>query len=385
MTATPPIVSKGLEGIIVAESRLSKIDGQAGRLTYAGYDIFDLAEHASFEEVVHLLWYQRLPNAAELAELKHNLNQRMTLPPELLAHMKTYPTSAHAMAVLRSAVSASGLYDSLAEDNSLEANRQKALTITARIPTILAAWMRIRAGKEPLPPRTGDLKLAENFLYMATGETPDPVAVEAVDRYMILLADHEMNASTFASRAITSTNSDMYSAITAAIGSLKGFAHGGAIEAAMKMFLEIQDSGLTLDDWFQQVRAGNRRVMGIGHRIYKTEDPRAKILRDYARTLAEKTGNGRIYEIAYDLEQIARSDPYFVERNLYPNVDYYSGIALYVVGIPVDMLTTMFAMSRVVGWSAHIMEQWADNRLMRPKAQYVGELGLEWTPIESRS
>ncbi len=383
MTATP-IFSKGLEGIIVAESRLSKVDGQAGRLTYCGYDIADLAAHASFEEVAHLLWNLRLPNAAELAELKKNLNARMALPPDLLAQMKLYPRTAHPMAVLRTAVSASGLYDPLAEDNSPEANRQKALTITARIPTILAAWMRIRAGQEPLAPLTGDVKLAENFLYMATGQTPDPTAVEAVDRYMILLADHEMNASTFTSRAVTSTNSDMYSAVTAAIGSLKGPLHGGAIEAAMKMFLEIQDSGLTLQEWFQQVRAGSRRIMGIGHRIYKTEDPRARILRDYARTLAEKTGHGHIYQIAYDLEQIARSDPYFVERNLYPNVDYYSGLALYVVGIPVDMLTTMFAMSRVVGWTAHIMEQAADNRLMRPKAQYVGEMGLTYTPIEQR-
>jgi len=383
MTATP-IVSKGLEGIIVAESRLSKVDGQAGRLTYCGYDIADLAAHATFEEVAYLLWNQRLPTAAELADLKKNLNARMVLPPDILAQMKLYPRTAHPMAVLRTAVSASGLYDPLAEDNSPAANRQKALTITARIPTILAAWMRLRTGQEPLAPRSGDVKLAENFLYMATGQTPDPNAVEAVDRYMILLADHEMNASTFTSRAVTSTNSDMYSAITAAIGSLKGPLHGGAIEAAMRMFLEIQDSGLTLEEWFQQVRAGSRRIMGIGHRIYKTEDPRARILREYARTLAEKTGHSHIYEIAYGLEQIARSDPYFVERNLYPNVDYYSGLALYVVGIPVDMLTTMFAMSRVVGWTAHIMEQAADNRLMRPKAQYVGEMGLTYTPIEQR-
>ncbi len=380
---TTPIVSKGLEGIIVAESRISKVDGQAGRLTYCGYDIADLAKNATFEDVAYLLWNLRLPNQSELAELTESLNARMTLPPELIQQMKTYPRDAHAMAVLRSAVSASGLYDPLAEDNSADANRQKALTLTARIPSIIAAWMRIRDGKEPIAPRPG-LKLAENFLYMATGKDPDPVGVEAVDRYMILLADHEMNASTFTSRAITSTNSDMYSAVTGAIGSLKGPAHGGAIEAAMRMFLEIQESGLSVDEWFQQVRSGSRRIMGIGHRIYKTEDPRAKILREYARTLADKTGHGRIYEIAYELENIARADPYFVERNLYPNVDYYSCIVLYAAGIPVDMLTTMFAMSRIVGWTAHVMEQWGDNRLMRPKAQYVGEMDLIWKPVAQR-
>jgi citrate synthase len=285
--------------------------------------------------------------------------------------------------VLRTAVSASGLYDPLAEDNSPDANRQKALTLTARIPTLIAAWVRLRQGQEPLPPQA-DLRIAENFLYMATGQDPDPTAVEAVDRYLILLADHEMNASTFAARAVTSTTSDMYSAITAAIGSLKGPSHGGAIEASMRMFLEIQESGLSVEEWFQQVRAGSRRIMGIGHRIYKTEDPRARILREYTRSLAEKTGHSRIYEIAYQLEMIARADTYFIERNLYPNVDYYSGLMLYVVGIPVEVLTTMFAMSRIVGWTAHVMEQWKDNRLMRPKAQYVGETGLTWTPVENR-
>ncbi len=382
MTASP-IQAKGLEGIIVADTHLSRVEGDVGRLTYCGYNINDLARQASFEEVAYLLWNLRLPTAAELAAFQQDFSARMALPPDLLTQMKSYPRTAHPMAVLRTAVSACGLYDPLAEDNSPEANRQKALTLAARMPSIIAAWARIREGQEPIAPRA-DLKIAENFLYMVTGKDADPTAAEAIDRYLILLADHEMNASTFTARAVTSTTSDMYSAITAAIGSLKGPAHGGAIEASMRMFLEIRDSGLSVEEWFQQVRAGSRRIMGIGHRIYKTEDPRARILREVTRTLADQTGHSRIYEIAYQLEIIARADPYFIERNLYPNVDYYSGLMLYVVGIPVDMLTTMFAMSRVVGWTAHVMEQWKDNRLMRPKANYVGEMGLEWVPIERR-
>jgi len=385
MTApAAPVVAKGLEGIIIADTRISKVDGQAGRLTYSGYDIADLATNATYEEVVYLLWNGRLPNRTQLDDFKQQLFAQMAVSSDVMALIRQLPASAHPMAILRTIVSTLGLFDPYADDNTPEANQRKALSLTAKMPTLIAAAMRLRDGKEPLSPRA-DLSLAQNFLYMATGKEPDPTATQAIDRYMILLADHEMNASTFTARAVTSTDSDMYSAVTAAVGSLKGPKHGGANEMAMRMFLEIEQSGLSVEDWFQQVRTGHRRIMGIGHRIYKTEDPRAVILRDYARTLAEKTGQARIYEIAYELELIARADPYFKERNLYPNVDYYSAIVLYCAGIPVDMFTPLFAMSRIAGWCAHIIEQWTDNRLMRPKSQYVGEMGLPWTPIDQRA
>ncbi len=376
--------AKGLEGVVVAETRLSKVDGVAGRLIYCGYDILDLARHASFEEVIHLLWTLRLPTRDELAALKQQLFQQMALPPELLRQLRSLPTDAHPMAALRTAVSLAGMYDPLAEDNSVEANRQKALTLTARMPTLIAAWSRIREGQEPVPPKAG-LDLAENFLYMMRGENPDPTAAEAVDRYLILLADHGMNASTFTARVVTSTDGDMYSAVTAALGSLKGPKHGGANEAAMRMFFEIRDSGLSVQEWFRkEVKEGDRRIMGIGHRVYKAPDPRAEILREYAKALAQSSGNSQWFDIAFELEQQARADQYFIERNLFANVDYYSAIVLYTVGIPVDLFTPLFAMSRIAGWTAHIIEQWADNRLIRPKAQYVGETDLRWVPLDER-
>ena len=376
--------AKGLEGVVVAETRLSKVDGVAGRLIYCGYDILDLARQASYEEVIYLLWNLRLPTRDELAALKQQLFQQMPLPPALLQQMRSLPTDVHPMAALRTAVSLAGMYDPLAEDNSAEANRQKALTLTARMPTLIAAWSRIREGQEPVAPRA-DLDLAENFLYMMRGEDPDPTAAEAVDRYLILLADHGMNASTFTARVVTSTDGDIYSAVTAALGSLKGPKHGGANEAAMRMFFEIRDSGLSVQEWFQkEVKEGDRRIMGIGHRVYKAPDPRAEILREHARALAQSSGNSQWFDIAFELEQQARADQYFIERNLYANVDYYSAIVLYTVGIPVDLFTPLFAMSRIAGWTAHIIEQWQDNRLIRPKAQYVGETDLRWVPLDAR-
>ena len=288
MTASP-IQAKGLEGIVVADTHLSKVEGDVGRLTYCGYNIVDLARYASFEEVIYLLWNLKLPTAAELKTFQGKLAQQMPLPPELIQRMKGYPHQAHPMAALRTAVSAAGLHDPQAEDNSMAANHAKALTLTARMPSIIAAWARIREDQEPIPPRA-DLKIAENFLYMMTGQDPDPTAAEAIDRYLILLADHGMNASTFTARVVTSTDGDMYSAVTAAIGSLKGPKHGGANEAAMRMFFEIGQSGQSVADWFRkEVKEGGRRIMGIGHRVYKAPDPRAEILREYSRALAEST------------------------------------------------------------------------------------------------
>ncbi len=383
MTASPNIPAKGLDGITVASTKLSKVEGDIGRLTYSGYDIKDLALNATFEEIVYLLWHLRLPTQAELNAFKTQLSENMALPPELCRLMKSLPTQTHPMAALRSIVSLAGMYDPLAEDNSLAANRKKALTLTARMPTMIAAWGRIREGKEPIGPRE-DLSIAGNFLYMLDGKEPDPVAVRAIDRYLILLTEHGMNASTFTARVVTSTDGDMYSAIVAAIGSLKGPKHGGANEQAMRLFFEVEDSGLGVEEWYKQARAAGRRFAGIGHRIYKALDPRAGILRDDARALAQSSGNTLWFDIAYKIEELTRADAYFVERNLYPNVDYYSAIVLYTLGIPTDMFTPLFALSRIAGWTAHIIEQWEDNRLIRPESEYIGPMGLSVIPIEQR-
>ncbi|NLE52095.1 MAG: citrate/2-methylcitrate synthase [Chloroflexi bacterium] len=374
---------KGLEGVVIADTRLSKVYGDIGKLIYCGYDIRDLAHHASFEEVVFMLWYGELPTATQLERLQHRLHDEMNLHPSVLQTMRLYPPSAHPMAVLRTAVSHIGLNDPAAEDNSQDANYRKALRLTAKIPTIIAAWARIREGKEPIAPRD-DLGLAANFLWMLHGEEPVQAEVDALNVYLVLLADHGMNASTFTSRVVTSTDGDMYSAVVAAIGSLKGPKHGGANEAAMRMFREVAEAP-TPGEWFEQeVKGKGRRIMGMGHRVYKAPDPRAAILKNHANTICGQKEKCVLLDVAEQLEDLALADPYFVERNLYANVDYYSAIVLDAIGIETDMMTPLFAMSRIAGWSAHIIEQWNDNRLIRPRGNYVGPNDLTWKPIEDR-
>ena len=377
--------AKGLEGVVIAQSQKSKVDGLIGKLQYHGYNILDLAEHATFAEVIYLLWNNKLPTQSELDAFKKELFAERGLPSEIAAIMKQIPADAHPMAVLRTAVSALGALDPTAEDTSPESNFRKLRRLTAVMPTLVAAWERIRNGKEPVAPRS-DLGLAANFLYMMTGEEPSKTAVDAIDSFLILLADHGMNASTFSARVTTGTLADVYSAVTTAIGTLKGPAHGGANQKAMEQFQSI-GSPDNVKAWFDESMAIDRRIMGIGHRVYKAEDPRATILRQRSKALAEEVG-GEIsdwFQVAYQLEQLARAHEYFQERNLYANVDYYSAIVLYQAGIPVDQFTPLFAMSRVAGWSAHIMEQWADNRLIRPRAEYIGPEDLEWVPIDQRS
>lgn len=374
---------KGLEGVVVADTRLSRVQGDIGKLIYGGYDILDLADRTSFEEVIHLLWYGKLPNAAELDGLRQALAAEMAIPDALIVMMKTYPKTAHPMAVLRTAVSTLGLYDLEAEDSSPEANQRKAIKLTAKIPTIIAAWARIRAGQEPVAPRA-DLGIAANFVYMLHNAEPNPTEVSAIDVYLVLHADHGMNASTFTSRVVTSTDGDMYSAVTAAIGSLKGPKHGGANEAAMRMFAEVSQAE-SVDKWFQEeVKGKGRRIMGIGHRVYKALDPRAIVLSKHAAALCQRNNRCDLYNVAKRLADLAAADEYFIERKLYPNVDYYSAIVLDAVGIPTDMMTPMFAMSRIAGWSAHVIEQWADNRLIRPRGNYVGPQDLKWVPLAER-
>lgn len=374
---------KGLEGIVVAESRTSLVNGQEGKLVYDGYSIETLAENASFEEVAFLLWNERLPNKAELENLRATIATEANLPEAFLAELKNYPKTADPMAMLRTAVSALAMYDGDSEDNSQEANRRKAIRLTGQITTICAAWDRIRKGNEPIPPRK-DLTLAQNFVYMLSGGEPDASASEAIDTYLVLLAEHGMNASTFATRVTVATGSDMHSGVVSGIGTLKGPSHGGANAEAMRMFLEIGDPS-NVANWFKtNIKEGDRRIMGIGHRIYKALDPRAAILEKKAEALAKASGNEKWFQIAKQLADAARADSYFIERKLYPNVDYYSAIVLYTIHLDVDMFTPLFAMSRVAGWTAHIIEQFSNNRLIRPDVNYVGPMGLQWVPVEQR-
>jgi citrate synthase len=374
---------KGLEGAVIADTRLSRVMGDVGRLIYCGYEISDLAEHAAYEEIVYLLWNQKLPTRAELQEIRKALTAEMPLSAGEIDIMRRFPSKAHPMGILRTAVSTLGLFDPTAEDNSPEANQRKALRLTAKMPTVIAAWARIRQGKDPIPPRT-DLTFAANFIYMLTGKDPDPVAVDALNVYLVLLADHGMNASTFTSRVVTSTDGDMYSAITAAIGSLKGPKHGGANEAAMRMFFEI-GSPDNVEKWFnEEVKGKGRRIMGVGHRVYKAFDPRADVLKRHVDKLGPGAKENPVFQIATRLEKMVMADPYFVERKLFPNVDYYSSIVLDAIGVETDLQTPLFAMSRIAGWSAQVIEQWADNRLIRPLDSYIGPMDLQWVPLEQR-
>jgi len=373
----------GLEGVIVADVTTSLVNGTEGKLIYEGYKIEDLAENALFEEVAYLLWHSTLPNAAELEALRAEIAAGAHVPDGVISLLKSLPKDANGMAVLRTAVSALAHYDPDAENLTDKAVAlKKAARLTGQITTITAAWTRIRKGENPVDPRA-DLTLAENFVYMMTGKEPDKVAAQAFNVYLVLLAEHGMNASTFCTRVVTATGSDMHSAVTAGIGTLKGPAHGGANAEAMKVFLEI-GSAENVEPWFRrEVKENGRRIMGIGHRVYKAPDPRAGVLKKNAKALAESSGNSKWYDVAAKLEDVALADDYFKERKLYPNVDYYSAIVLYTLELDVDMFTPLFAMSRIVGWTANIIAQMG-GRLIRPRANYVGPMDLKWTPVDQR-
>ncbi|MFZ4827711.1 MAG: citrate/2-methylcitrate synthase [Phototrophicaceae bacterium] len=380
-------MSQGLDGVIVGDSTTSLVNGVEGKLIYSGYRIEDLAMNALFEEVAFLLWNNRLPNQAELDELVQQIAKEAVLPEGVITLMKALPTDAHPMAVLRTAVSALAHFDADSESNHITDKDKSvahriAVRLTGQITTATAAWERIRNGQEPVAPRA-DLNLSQNFVYMLTGTEPDETASKAINVYLVLLAEHGMNASTFTSRVVTGTIADMHSAITAAIGALKGFAHGGANSEAMYQFLEIGEPD-NVENWFNSyIKTHEKRVMGIGHRIYKALDPRASILKEHARALSESSGNTKWFEIAERLEQAALADEYFIERKLYPNVDYYSAIVLYTLNIPVDSFTPLFAMARIAGWTAHVIEQMG-GRLIRPEVNYVGAMDLDWLPMDAR-
>lgn len=366
---------KGLEGIVAATSSISSI--HAGVLTYRGINIDELAEHASYEETAYLLWYGNLPNEEELAKLRSDLSHYAALPEEIIQQLKLYPKDANTMAVLRTAVSALAFYDADADDTSRESNQAKAIKLQSQIPTIIAAYARIREGKEPVAP-LHDVSIAHNFLYMLTGEEPAEIAISALDKALVLHADHEFNASTFSSRVTVATLSDIYSAVTSAIGTLKGPLHGGANEAVMKMLDEI---GVIdeVDPYIEQKLKNRQKIMGFGHRVYKNGDPRAKHLQKMSYQLGMLQGDTTLYDISVRVEQLVTG-----QKGLKPNVDFYSASVYSMLGIPRDLFTPIFVMSRLSGWTAHIIEQLDDNRIIRPRAEYIGVDGQKYVPLEQR-
>lgn len=374
--------AKGLAGVVIGDTSISYVDGNQGILEYRGYDIRVLAKHSTFEEVAYLLWNGRLPTIPELQEMKAQARACRFLPPEVITLLRNMPKNADPMAVMRSAVSVLAHYDPESEENTPAAHQHKACRLLGQISGVVAAYERIRCGEGPIKPRM-DLDHAANFLWMLTGEDPEPLAAKALDQYLLLLAEHELNASTFTARVIASTGSELHSAITGALGALKGPAHGAAVQEAMVQFLEI-GAVENVESWFQQSRAQGRRLMGIGHRVYKVRDPRAEPLMRNVEMMVNATGDRQWFDIASKLEAVATQDPYFKERNLSANVDFYSAPLLYSIGIPVDAFTCMFAMSRIVGWTAHVYEQQSDNRLIRPLGNYTGQHQLPWTPLEER-
>lgn len=371
------VAKAGLEGIIAAESRLSDVNGDKGELIYAGYDIHDLAEHSTFEEVVYLLWHGELPTRAALQKLKQDLNGETRLPTAIQELIGSMPASANPMDMLRTVVSALSFYDPDTADMSAEANARRAIRLTAKFPTIVTTFERVRNGLKPIEPRR-DLSLAGNFLFTLRGETPDEIATRTMDVAFILHADHELNASTFAARVTAATLSDMYSAIVSAIGTLKGPLHGGANEGVIKNLIAI-GSVDKVEPWLKQAFAEKRKIMGFGHRVYHTEDPRATHLREMSRQLGERTGERKWYEMSVKMEEVMMR-----EKHLNPNVDFYSASTYYALGIPTDLFTPIFACSRISGWTAHVLEQYKNNRLIRPRAEYVGPRGLKYVPIDAR-
>lgn len=375
--------SKGLEGVVAAETRMSFIDGEKGILEYVGIPIDDLARHSTFEETVYLLWNTRLPKRSELAALSEQIRSRSKLPPKLLEMIKGMPKDAQPMHVLRTAVSALALFDPSPNATDIPSAQEKALNVLSQIPTIIAAFDRHRRGLEVVAPRN-DLTFAQNFLYMLNGKEPTEAMARGFDICMILHADHGLNNSTFTARVVTSTLSDMYSALTAAIGSLRGPLHGGANEEVMEMLNEIPSLEAVEPYIMDKLarRHEGARIMGFGHRVYKTIDPRATFLKTFAKQIAADTGNQKLYEMSSKIEEIMARE--VGAKGIYPNVDFYSATTYHSIGLKLDLFTPMFAMSRVSGWAGHCIEQLNGNRLYRPAAQYVGPHNAPYVPMEKR-
>ncbi|GMQ80744.1 MAG: citrate synthase [Rhodothermia bacterium] len=368
-----PALAKGLEGVVALETQICDIDGQKGELIYAGYDIQDLAANATFEEVAFLLWNGRLPSPEETEALIRQLASERTLPPMIVDILRMTPEDANPMAALRTGISVLSLFDGEANDPSPEANYRKAIRLTARIPVLIAAFDRIRKGKEIVQPLRQSRE-AHNFLYMLSGEEPGEVAERTFDACLVLHAEHGLNASTFTGRVIGATLSDMYSAVTGAVGALKGPLHGGANIRVMEMLNDIDRKGAKPSKYIRSLLAEKARIMGFGHRVYKTLDPRAAILREMLDGLSQERGTRKWYEMSLEIMETMEK-----EKGLYPNVDFFSASVYATLEIDPDLFTPIFAQSRITGWTAHLLEQWKENRLIRPRAAYTGPRGLSIT------
>lgn len=372
MTAT-----KGLEGIVATESSISSIIDD--KLAYVGYSIDDLAENATFEEVVYLLWNLELPTQTQLDEIRKDLANNMEVPDAVIEHLRSYDlTKVHPMAALRSAISFLGVLDEEADIMEPEANKRKAVRLQAQVATIVAAFSRIRKGQDPVKPKK-DLSFAENFLYMLNNKMPEEIEVEAIDKALVLHADHELNASTFTARVCVATLSDVYSGVTSAIGALKGPLHGGANEQVMAMLTEIGEVENAIP-YIEKKLANKELIMGMGHRVYRTGDPRAKHLQEMSKQLTKLTGQEKWYEMSVKIEEYIKEN-----KGLPANVDFYSASVYDSLGIDHDLFTPIFAVSRMSGWLAHILEQYANNRLIRPRAEYVGPDLRNFVPVEERN
>jgi 2-methylcitrate synthase len=375
--SNPATQGKGLEGIVAAATRLSDVKGDIGQLIYCGYDINELAGKVSYEEVVHLLHHDHLPNQTELDELRGLLASKRELPKGVTDVIKKFPKDAPPMHVIRTAISALGCFDPEADNDSMDENRLKALRLIARIPVITAYFHRHRQGKTLVAPDPS-LGEAANFLYMIDGEKPSAEKESTMDMCYVLHADHGMNASTFSARVTIATLSDMYSAITSAIGTLKGPLHGGANEGVIKMLQEIGSID-RVDAYVDECLAQKKKIMGIGHRVYKTLDPRAPHLKRMAQILSAKLGEPKWIQMSERIAELM-----LTKKSLHANVDFYSATVYYSLGIPIDLFTPIFAIARTAGWTAHVLEQLADNRLIRPQSTYTGPVGLKVAPIDQR-
>ena len=375
-----PRIDRGLDDVVVKTSKLTFIDGERGRLLYVGYDIRDLVEHSSFEETAFLLWHLRLPNPEELESLRRELAAHRKLTPSAVRLLRELPKTTAPIDALRTAVSAIASSDPELEDSSRQANLRKAIRLTAKVGTIVAAYQRIRNGLRPLPPNPA-FGHAEDYLRMLLGRAPSPRDARIVDRALVMYADHSLNASTFAAVVAGSTLADLYAAIVAAIAALKGRLHGGAIEGALNMLLKI-GSPERAEPYVLDALKRHEKIMGFGHRVYKTYDPRALLLRDMARALAEERGERTLFETAQAVQEVVVRE--LGAKRVFPNVDYYAGLVYHLLGMPTDAFTPTFAVARVAGWTAQVLEYWDDNELMRPLDWYVGPREALYVPIDQR-
>jgi citrate synthase len=371
------VVIRGLRGVAAATTKISYVD-PLGYLYYSGYNIDDLVDRSSYEEVIYLLLRNKLPTRRELDAIKLELFSEMVLPDQVIGRLKSVSSDSHPMEVLRTEVSHLGECDPERNDNSVSANQRRAIRLIAKVPTIIAFLYRIRTKKNPVAP-VRDFGFAENFLYMFRGKIADQQEKNAMERFMILHADHGLNASTFAARVTAGTGSDMYSAVTSAIGTLKGAFHGGASESVMKMLVDINSLD-EVDAYIQSMIDGNKKIMGFGHRVYKAEDPRTKHLRGIAERMCHQRDTVAIYNKCKKIQ-----DTVHEKKGIFPNVDFYAALVMNALGVPNDFFTAFFASSRVTGWTAHVMEQYEDAVLIRPTSKYIGEFGRKFIPIEKRS